>query len=118
MADLENGVPVTPQTSFRLASVSKPITATAVMELWERHQLDLDAPVQKYCPAFPKKEFPSSTRQLLGHLGGIRHYRSASDDDPELGNTKHFDDPIAGGLQFFANDPLVAKPGPEFHYST
>jgi len=118
MADLENGVPVTPQTSFRLASVSKPITATAVMELWERHQLDLDAPVQKYCPAFPKKEFPSSTRQLLGHLGGIRHYRSGSDDDPELGNTKHFDDPIAGGLQFFANDPLVAKPGPEFHYST
>src|SRR5215469_16832525 len=118
MADLENGVPVTPQTSFRLASVSKPITATAVMELWERHQLDLDAPVQKYCPAFPKKEFPISTRQLLGHLGGIRHYRSESDDDPESGNTKHFDDPIVGGLQFFANDPLVAKPGTEFHYST
>ena len=55
MADLENGVPVTPQTSFRLASVSKPITATAVMELWERHQLDLDAPVQKYCPHFRRK---------------------------------------------------------------
>jgi serine beta-lactamase-like protein LACTB len=72
----------------------------------------------EYCPAFPKKEFPISTRQLLGYLGGIRHYRSGSDDDPELGNRKHFDDPIAGGLQFFANDPLVAKPGPEFHYST
>jgi serine beta-lactamase-like protein LACTB, mitochondrial len=118
MADLENSVPVTPQTLFRLASVSKPITATAAMELWERHQLDLDAPVQKYCPAFPKKEFAISTRQLLGHLGGIRHYRSESEDDLESGNTKHFDDPIAGGLQFFANDPLVAKPGTEFHYST
>ena len=118
MADLENSVPVTPQTLFRLASVSKPITATATMELWERHQLDLDAPVQKYCPAFPKKEFPISTRQLLGHLGGIRHYRSESEDDLESGNTKHFDDPIMGGLQFFANDPLVAKPGTEFHYST
>ena len=118
MADFENSVPVTPQTLFRLASVSKPITATAAMELWERHQFDLDAPVQKYCPAFPKKEFPISTRQLLGHLGGIRHYRSETDDDPESGNTKHFDDPIVGGLQFFANDPLVAKPGTEFHYST
>jgi CubicO group peptidase (beta-lactamase class C family) len=118
MADLENSVPVTPQTLFRLASVSKPITATATMELWERHQLDLDAPVQKYCPAFPKKEFPISTRQLLGHLGGIRHYRSESEDDLESGNAKHFDDPIMGGLQFFANDPLVAKPGTEFHYST
>ena len=118
MADLENNVPVTPQTLFRLASVSKPITAVAAMELWERHQLDLDAPVQKYCPAFPQKEFPISTRQVLGHLGGIRHYRSDSDDDVEVSNTKHFADPIAGGLQFFANDPLVAKPGTKFRYST
>jgi serine beta-lactamase-like protein LACTB, mitochondrial len=118
MADLENNVPVTPQTLFRLASVSKPITAVAAMELWERHQLDLDAPVQKYCPAFPQKEFPISTRQVLGHLGGIRHYHSDSDDDIEVSNTKHFEDPIAGGLQFFANDPLVAKPGTKFRYST
>jgi len=118
MADLENNVPVTPQTLFRLASVSKPITAVAAMELWGRHQLDLDAPVQKYCPAFPQKEFPISTRQVLGHLGGIRHYRSDSDDDVEVSNTKHFADPIAGGLQFFANDPLVAKPGTKFQYST
>jgi CubicO group peptidase (beta-lactamase class C family) len=118
MADLENSVPVTPQTLFRLASVSKPITATAAMQLWERHELDLDAPVQKYCPAFPQKEFPISTRQLLGHLGGIRHYRSDSDDDPEVNNTKHFDNPIASGLQFFATDPLVAKPGTKFSYST
>jgi CubicO group peptidase (beta-lactamase class C family) len=118
MADLENNVPVTPQTLFRLASVSKPITAVAAMELWERHQLDLDAPVQKYCPSFPQKEFPISTRQVLGHLGGIRHYRSDSDADVEVSNTKHFDDPIAGGLQFFANDPLVAKPGTKFSYST
>jgi CubicO group peptidase (beta-lactamase class C family) len=118
MADLENNVPVTPQTLFRLASVSKPITAVAAMELWGRHQLDLDAPVQKYCPAFPQKEFPISTRQVLGHLGGIRHYRSDSDDDVEVSNTRHFEDPIAGGLQFFANDPLVAKPGTKFQYST
>jgi serine beta-lactamase-like protein LACTB, mitochondrial len=118
MADLENSVPVTPQTLFRLASVSKPITAMAALELWERHQLDLDAPVQKYCAAFPQKEFPISTRQLLGHLGGIRHYRSESEDDVEAGNTKHFDDPIAGGLQFFAKDPLVAKPGTKFSYTT
>jgi serine beta-lactamase-like protein LACTB, mitochondrial len=53
MADLENSVPVTPQTLFRLASVSKPITATAALQLWEQGRLDLDAPIQKYCPAFP-----------------------------------------------------------------
>jgi serine beta-lactamase-like protein LACTB len=118
MADLENFVPATPQTLYRLASISKPLTATAAMELWERGKLDLDAPVQKYCPAFPQKPWPISTRQLLGHLGGIRHYKSESQDDPEGGNTMHFDNPIQGGLNFFATDPLVAQPGIKFHYST
>jgi CubicO group peptidase (beta-lactamase class C family) len=118
MADLENFVPATSRTLYRLASVSKPLTATAAMQLWERGKLNLDAPVQTYCPAFPKKEWPITTRQLLGHLGGIRHYRTDSQDDPEVGNTKHFEDGIASGLKFFANDPLVAKPGAKFSYST
>src|SRR5260370_851236 len=118
MADLENFVPAASHTLYRLASVSKPLTATAAMQLWERGKLNLDAPVQNYCPAFPQKEWPITTRQLLGHLGGIRHYRADSQDDPEVGNTKHFDDGIAAGLKFFANDPLVAKPGTKFNYST
>jgi len=118
MSDLENFVPATSRTLYRLASISKPLTATAAMQLWERGKLDLDAPVQRYCPAFPQKEWPITTRQLLGHLGGIRHYRSDSQDDPEVGNTKHFSDGIAAGLKFFANDPLVAKPGTKFSYST
>jgi serine beta-lactamase-like protein LACTB, mitochondrial len=118
MADLENSVPATTKTLFRLASVSKPITAAGAMELSEQGKLDLDAPIQKYCPAFPQKEQPITTRELLGHQGGIRHYRSDSQDDPEIGNTKHFDDPIAAGIKFFANDPLVAPPGTHFHYST
>jgi CubicO group peptidase (beta-lactamase class C family) len=118
MADLEGFVPATAQTLYRLASVSKQITAVAAMELSEEGKLDLDAPVQKYCPAFPRNQVPITTRLLLGHLAGIRHYKSDSDDDPETGNVKHFDDPIAGGLQFFANDPLVAKPGTKFNYST
>ncbi len=118
MADLENFVPATSQTLFRLASISKSLTATAALQLWERGKLDLDAPVQKYCPAFPQKPWPITTRQLLGHLGGIRHYKSDSQDDPETGNTRHFDNPIEAGLHFFANDALVAQPGTKFNYST
>ncbi len=117
-ADLENNVPASEHTLFRLGSISKPLTATAALQLWERGKLDLDAPVQKYCPAFPQKPWPISTRQVLGHLGGIRHYKSGSQDDPEIGNTKHFDDPIQAGLNFFKDDPLVAQPGTSFHYST
>lgn len=117
-ADLENNVPASEHTLFRLASISKPLTAVGAMELWERGKLDLDAPIQKYCRAFPEKSKPITTRELMGHLGGIRHYKSESQDDPEIGNTKHFDNPIQGGIDFFKNDPLVAEPGSHFHYST
>ena len=118
VADLENPVPVTDHTLFRLGSVSKSLTATAALQLWERQELDLDAPVQQYCPAFPEKPWPVSTRQVLAHIGGIRHYRSEAPDDPEIGNVKHCADPIADGLRLFADDPLVAQPGTDYRYST
>jgi serine beta-lactamase-like protein LACTB, mitochondrial len=120
MADLENFVPATSGTLFRLASVSKPLTAVAAMQLWERGKLDLDAPVQKYCPQFPQKEWPISTREVLGHLGGIRSYRNGYDsNDPEMTDVAHhFADPIQDGLKLFASDPLVAQPGTAFNYST
>src|SRR5437660_864255 len=69
MADLEDSAPATSSTLFRLGSLSKPITATALLQLWEHGKLDLDAPVQEYCPAFPQKEWPITSRELLGHLG-------------------------------------------------
>ena len=118
MADLENFVPATSETLYRLGSISKPITSTAAMQLWERGKLDLDSPVQRYCPAFPQKQWPITTLELLGHLGGIRHYNSESQDDPEIGNTHYFENGIEAGLKFFANDPLVAQPATHFHYST
>ena len=117
-ADVENNAPATEHTLFRLASISKSLTATAAIQLWDRGQLDLDAPVQKYCPAFPQKPSPITTREAMGHLAGIRHYKSGSQDDLEGGNTKHFDNPIQAGLDFFKNDPLVSEPGKQFHYST
>ena len=46
MADLENPAPVTSSTLFRLGSISKRITATAILQLWDHGKLDLDAPVQ------------------------------------------------------------------------
>lgn len=116
-ADLENNVPASEHTLFRLGSISKSLTAVGALELWERGKIDLDAPVQKYCPAFPQKQKAITTREVMGHLGGIRHYKQGP-DDLEGGNTKHFDNPIQAGLDFFKNDPLVADPGTHFHYST
>lgn len=117
MADLENFVPATSATLFRLASISKPITATAVLQLVERGKLELDAPVQKYCPAFPQKEWPITTRELLSHLGGIRHYNPDGQGDIPEDSAKHFAS-MEDALKIFAGDPLVATPGSKFHYST
>lgn len=117
MADLENYSPATSSTLFRLGSISKPISATAVLQLWERGKMDLDAPVQKYCPEFPQKEWPITTRQLLGHLGGIRHYSPDGKGDVPEDSARHFGS-MQESLELFANDPLVAKPGTKFNYST
>lgn len=111
-ADVENEVPARPETAYRLASVSKPITAAAVLRLAEEGRLDLDAPVSRYCPDFPEKAWPVTARQLLSHQGGVRHYRP--DEQPI---TRRFTS-LAEGLALFRDDPLVHEPGTKVLYST
>ena len=114
LSDVENSVPAKPATVYRLASISKTITATAAMQLFERGKLDLDAPVQKYCPAFPQKQWTLTPRQLLGHLGGVRHYHE-NGDDVEI--TRHYKS-MVDALDVFKDDPLLHEPGTKFFYSS
>ncbi len=75
-ADLENLVPENGSTVYNIGSVSKVITAVAVMQLVEQRKLALDDPIQKYVPAFPEKSpIPITIRHLMTHTSGIRHYR-------------------------------------------
>lgn len=113
MADLENGAAVKASTVFRTASIAKPLTATAVMQLAEAGKLDLDAPIQKYCPAFPEKQWPVTARQLLGHLGGVRHYQTPG----EAAGKEHFFT-LNDSLRVFKDDPLLHEPGTRYNYST
>ena len=112
LADLEHRIAVTPTTAFRTASLAKPITATAVMQLVEARRLDLDAPIQQYCPAFPKKEWLVTARLILGHQAGIRHYKSGESSG------KQFYFTIDDSLGLFKNDPLLHEPGTKYLYST
>jgi CubicO group peptidase (beta-lactamase class C family) len=114
-ADLEQRVPVWPHTRMRIGSISKTLTSAALGLLYEQNKLDLDAPVQKYVPTFPRKQHPITTRQLGGHLAGIRHYQDGPES--EMFSTRHFETVLAG-LSLFANDPLLFKPGERYHYST
>ncbi len=113
LADVENNVRATPATRFRTASLAKPLTATGVMVLAERGRLDLDAPIQEYCAAFPKKEHPVTARLLLGHLAGVRHYGRPGES---LGTQHYF--AVADSLAIFKDDPLLHRPGDKYLYST
>lgn len=113
LADVENGVVVDQDSRFRTASLAKPLTATAVMQLVERGALDLDAPIQRSCPSFPQKPWPVTARQLLGHLAGVRHYGRRG----ESTGTEHYFT-IADSLAIFKNDPLLHEPGTKYEYTT
>jgi serine beta-lactamase-like protein LACTB, mitochondrial len=111
-ADLEQRVPAWPTTKFRIGSVSKPLTAAALLRLVEQGKLDLDAPIQKYVPSFPDKGAVITPRMLAGHLAGIRHYKG-----DEFLIARHYDN-VAAGLAIFQDDPLVSPPGTKFNYSS
>jgi len=112
LADVENAVPTKTSTVFRIASASKPLTAVAALRLAEAGKLDLDQPVQKYAPTFPLKAHPITTRQVLAHLAGIRHYRSGEGE-----RTNHYEN-LTAALDVFKDDSLENEPGARFTYST
>jgi len=112
LADLENSVPATTDTVYRIASLAKPITAVAVMQLAERGRLDLDAAVQQYVPAFPEKPWRVTPRLLLAHQGGLRHLA-----DAEWGGTRRYTS-LGEALASFQDEPLAYEPGTRCVYST
>jgi len=111
-ADLENKVPATAISAYRYASVQKPMTAVAVLQLVERGKIDLDADIRDYVPYFPDKGHRITPRQLLGHIGGIPDY--ASEADEHLTEHKNTREAIA----LFADRALIAEPGTRFKYTS
>ena len=98
-------------TQFRLASISKPITAVGLAILADKNELNFDESLYTYMPNYPKKKFDFSIRQIGGHLAGIRHYKGQ-----EFISNKKMS--IQEGLGVFKNDPLIHPPGSKYQYST
>lgn len=113
MRNVEQGLPVTTETRFRLASVSKLITATAAARLAEQGRLDLDAPVTSVLP-WLDNDWPTMTaRQLASHTSGLPHYQAV---DESRGNTRYPDGRAAVGL--FADRELLSTPAARYGYSS
>jgi CubicO group peptidase (beta-lactamase class C family) len=133
MADLEHESPVTSETRFRTASISKWMTATAAMRLVEQGHLDLDAPVQQYCSAYPEKRWTVTTRNLLMHRAGVRHYwganREPRNTPEERAHLRELSDQerlwmsvrytgVIRPLDRFKNDTLLFEPGTQYRYTS
>lgn len=112
-ADLEDRVPVTPETRFRIGTASTVLTAAAAGLLIEQGKLKLDEPIQTYVPEFPKKQWPVTLRQLMGHTAGL--VTDGGDEGPLYG--QHCERPV-DALPTFAEDRLRFEPGTRYRFST
>ena len=107
--------PVTSQTLFHMASITKPFIATSIMQLWEQGKVDLDAPVQRYLPYFPVRDPRArsiTVRQMLTHTSGMPNVQNYRWNKPE------YDD---GALERYVRSlygqKLLWDPGTKFSYS-
>lgn len=99
------------ETIFRIASISKSITALALAKLVEDDIIDLDESIYTYLPDYPKKKYDFTVRELSGHLAGIRSYKG----NEFLSNKKI---PISEGVNLFKYDTLLFEPSTQFSYNT
>ncbi len=126
----ENGVPIlrkgygeankewnilnTPDTRFRIGSMTKQFTATLVMQLVEKGQMDLDAPITHYLPEYPKPNGDLvSIRELLNHTSGIPGYTEL----PEFARTARESRKPTEFMKIFSGLQLLFEPGSKFSYS-
>jgi serine beta-lactamase-like protein LACTB, mitochondrial len=110
-ADLDNQKAVAPDTRFRTGEASKTFTSAAVGLLLEQNKLKLDDEIQTYVPGFPKKQWPLTLRQLMGHVGGL------SDDSGDEASLSPCERTI-DGLQLFAEHRLLFEPGTQYRPSS
>ncbi|UUO07130.1 beta-lactamase family protein [Blastopirellula sp. J2-11] len=111
-ADLETDRPMTTDTMFAIASMTKPITATAVMMLVNEGKLSLDEPISKYLPAFAKAQLkdgsalarPITLRDCLTHTAGFQ-------------GSQAFETSLADAAQDISTRSLLFQPGSKWSYS-
>lgn len=112
-ADIEQNVPLRTDSAQRLASLSKPVTGTIIMDLVQSGRLNLDTPVRSYLAELPAAYAKVTLRHLLSHQAGVRGYR----DLEEVFSSTHYRT-SRNALRAFMDDPLLFEAGTQSAYST
>jgi D-alanyl-D-alanine carboxypeptidase len=113
-ADLENDVPATSETVYRIGSITKQFTAAAIMRLMEQGKLSLDDTLQKFLPAYNTQGNRVTVRHLLSHTSGIRSYTGMG---PRWARTVRLDLVPDSLVAIFAGEPFDFKPGEQWRYN-
>ncbi|MCH2022067.1 MAG: serine hydrolase [Saprospiraceae bacterium] len=122
-ADKACDIAATPNTLYRIASISKTFTAMVALQLWEEGKLDLQADIRNYVPEYPiKPEGVITTEHLLSNESGMQHYAQVNSYNTlamDLYIRDHINDydPIAA-IEIFKDQPLIDTPGHSYNYTT
>lgn len=116
MADVENDVPNTPETRFRLASLTKQFTAAAILLLQERGKLSVQDSVCKHVAPCPEAWQPVTIHHLLSHTGGVPNLTNFN-QFPDYPKTKRDPATVESLIGRFRDRPLDFKPGEKWNYS-
>ena len=123
VADVESNTPITQDTAFRIASITKTFTAVAVMQLWEAGLVDLDAPANDYLRSYqliPTHESfrPATIRHLLTHTAGLPELAHPGGAiKPDFGESVPAGQPIPSLAEFYRSGlRIYAEPGTRFVY--
>lgn len=113
MANYEHDVPNTPQTKFRLGSITKQFTSMAIMQLQERGLLDVNDHVVKYIPDYAEVGNKITIHHLLTHTSGIPNFTSF----PDYVKTMMLPSPVEKTIERFKDRALEFEPGEKYKYS-
>ncbi|MFH7242542.1 MAG: serine hydrolase domain-containing protein [Spirulina sp.] len=117
LADVDQGIPITPETRFHLGSVGKQFTAMGVLMLVDQGQVALDDPISAHIPELDWMDEGVTVRRLLHHTSGVMGYDDSDDIYDALLNsssTPGNEDVVTAISQF---QEMLFDPGEEFHYS-
>ena len=113
LADLENNVPASERTVYRIGSITKQFTAAAILRLAEQRKLSLDDEISRYVPSLQRRGWHVSIRQLLNHTSGIRSFTAI----PAFASKERLDLSDDELLAVFENESVDFEPGTNFLYN-
>ncbi len=111
-ANLEHHVPITPETKFRIGSVSKQFTAAAILKLQEDGLLSVADPLSKYLPDYPRGN-EVTIHHLLTHTSGIHSFTGREDFLKRVTTEVSHEEQV----EWFKNDPYDFDPGEKWLYN-